>query len=44
MRSVVGTSILKGPFVSAPSEPAPVVEGDFPVRLQMKSINNSGIS
>jgi hypothetical protein len=26
---------VEGPLVSAPSEPAPVVEGDLPVMLQM---------
>ncbi len=35
---------LNGPLVRAPSLPAPVVEGDLPVRLQMKSMNSSGSS
>ena len=35
---------LKGPLVSAPSEPAPVVEGDLPVIEEMNSMNNSGSS
>ena len=30
-RSAVATSALNGPFVSAPSDPAPVVLGDLPV-------------
>jgi hypothetical protein len=42
--STTGGSALNGPFVSAPSLPNPVVEGDFPVRLQMKSMNSSGSS
>ena len=33
---------MNGALVIAPSEPAPVVDGDFPVRLAMKSMNNSG--
>ena len=37
-------SALNGPLVSAPSLPKPVVEGDLPVRLQMKSMNSSGSS
>jgi len=43
-RSVVARNALKGPLVSAPSLPAPVVEGDLPVTLQMKSMNSSGNS
>ena len=31
LRSWTCESMLKGPLVSAPSEPAPVVEGDLPV-------------
>ena len=41
---MIGGRALKGPFVSAPSEPAPVVEGDLPVMLQMNSMNSSGSS
>jgi hypothetical protein len=41
---VDGGRALKGPLVRAPSEPAPVVEGDLPVRLAMKSMNASGSS
>jgi hypothetical protein len=44
LRSVVGTRALKGPFVSAPSLPAPVVEGLLPVREQTKSMKSSGRS
>ena len=43
-RSITGQSALKGAFVSAPSEPAPVVDGDFPVSEQTKSIKSSGSS
>jgi hypothetical protein len=35
LRSAVGRSALNGPLVSAPSDPAPVVDGDLPVREQM---------
>jgi hypothetical protein len=35
---------IKWPLVSAPSDPAPVVEGDLPVTLQMNSIKSSGSS
>ena len=35
LRSAVAHSALKGPLVSAPSEPAPVVLGDLPVTEQM---------
>jgi hypothetical protein len=35
---------LNGPLVSAPSLPAPVVDGLLPVRLAMKSMNSSGSS
>jgi hypothetical protein len=35
---------LNGPLVSAPSEPAPVVEGDLPVIEEMNSMNSSGTS
>ena len=35
---------LNGPLVSAPSEPAPVVEGDLPVIEEMNSMNSSGSS
>ena len=41
---LLGGNALNGPFVNAPSEPAPVVEGDLPVMLQMYSMNNSGNS
>jgi hypothetical protein len=44
LRSMIGGSALNGPLVSAPSEPAPVVDGDLPVMLQMNSMNNSGSS
>ena len=40
----IGNRALKGLLVSAPSEPAPVVEGDFPVTETMKSIKSSGSS
>ena len=40
----MGSSALKGALVNAPSEPAPVVEGDFPVILDIYSMNNSGSS
>ena len=43
-RSMIGGSALNGPLVSAPSEPAPVVDGDLPVMLQMNSMNSSGSS
>ena len=39
--------VLDAPQVAAeeaPSEPAPVVEGDLPVMLQMYSMNSSGSS
>ena len=39
-----GGNELKGPFVKAPSDPAPVVDGDLPVMLQMNSMNSSGSS
>ena len=39
-----GNKLLNGPLVRAPSEPKPVVDGDLPVKLQIKSINNSGNS
>ena len=42
--STTGGSALNGPLVSAPSLPNPVVAGDFPVMLQMKSMNSSGSS
>jgi hypothetical protein len=42
--STTGQSALNGRFVSAPSVPNPVVEGDFPVRLLRKSMNSSGSS
>ena len=35
---------LNGPLVSAPSEPAPVVDGLLPVSEQMKSMKSSGSS
>ena len=41
---MIGGNALNGPLVSAPSEPAPVVEGDLPVMLQMNSMNSSGNS
>ena len=44
LRSRMGGSALNGPLVRAPSEPAPVVEGDLPVMLEMNSMNNSGSS
>src|SRR5215467_3456677 len=44
LRSIIGGSALNGPLVRAPSEPAPVVEGDLPVILQINSMNNSGSS
>mmetsp|Transcript_45472 Transcript_45472/g.141279 ORF Transcript_45472/g.141279 Transcript_45472/m.141279 type:complete len:311 (-) Transcript_45472:1792-2724(-) len=44
LRSAVNLMALKGPLVSAPSEPAPVVEGDFPVRLLTNSMKSSGSS
>ena len=40
----MGGSALNGALVSAPSEPAPVVDGDLPVMLQMNSMNSSGSS
>ena len=43
-RSTTGDSALKAVLVSAPSLPKPVVAGDLPVRLQMKSMNSSGNS
>jgi hypothetical protein len=43
-KSMTGGMALKGPFVSAPSDPNPVVEGDLPVRLQIKSMKSSGNS
>ena len=44
LRSWMGGRALKGPLVRAPSEPAPVVEGDFPVRLAIRSMKASGNS
>jgi len=44
LRSYTGGSALKGPLVSAPSLPAPVVDGDLPVMLEMNSMNASGNS
>jgi hypothetical protein len=44
LTSTTGHNALNGPFVNAPSLPNPVVDGDLPVRLQMKSMNNSGDS
>ena len=41
-RSSIGGSALNGPFVSAPSDPAPVVDGDLPVMDEMNSMNSSG--
>ena len=35
---------LKGPLVNAPSDPAPVVDGDLPVIEEMNSMNSSGTS
>ena len=35
---------LNGALVSAPSLPAPVVEGDLPVMEEMNSMNSSGSS
>ena len=35
---------LNGPLVRAPSEPAPVVDGDLPVIEEMNSMNSSGSS
>ncbi len=35
---------LNGPLVRAPSEPAPVVDGDLPVMEEMNSMNSSGSS
>ena len=43
-RSTTGQQRVERPFVSAPSLPKPVVDGDLPVRLQMKSMNSSGSS
>ena len=43
-RSWIGRRALNGPLVSAPSEPAPVVDGLLPVNEQTKSMNNSGSS
>jgi hypothetical protein len=40
----MGGSALKGLLVSAPSEPAPVVDGDFPVIELMNSMKSSGSS
>lgn len=37
-------SMLNGPLVNAPSEPAPVVDGDLPVIELMYSMNSSGSS
>ena len=42
LMSTTGERALNGPFVSAPSLPKPVVDGDFPVRLQMKSTVSNG--
>ena len=44
LRSCIGKTALKGAFVSAPSDPAPVVEGDFPVTETIKSMKSSGSS
>ncbi len=44
LRSMIGGRALNGPLVKAPSEPAPVVEGDLPVMLEMNSMNSSGNS
>ena len=41
-RSMMGGSALNGPLVSAPSEPAPVVDGDLPVMLEINSMKSSG--
>ena len=38
---MAGNSALNGPFVNAPSDPAPVVDGDLPVILEINPINNS---
>ena len=35
---------LNGPLVRAPSEPAPVVDGDLPVIDEMNSMKSSGSS
>mmetsp|Transcript_36754 Transcript_36754/g.53914 ORF Transcript_36754/g.53914 Transcript_36754/m.53914 type:complete len:229 (+) Transcript_36754:441-1127(+) len=43
-KSCTWLSMLKGPFVSAPSEPAPVVEGDLPVIDEVISMKSSGSS
>ncbi len=39
-----GAEGVEGDLVSAPSVPAPVVEGDLPVSEQMKSMKSSGSS
>ena len=44
LRSCTWLSMLKGPLVSAPSEPAPVVEGDLPVIDEVISMKSSGSS
>ena len=41
---VDGKQLLKGLLVMAPSEPAPVVEGDLPVTETIKSMKSSGSS
>ncbi len=43
-RSTIVRRALNGALVSAPSEPAPVVEGLLPVSEQMTSMKNSGNS
>ena len=43
LTSIVSNA-LNGPFVSAPSDPAPVVDGLFPVSEQITSMNSSGSS
>ena len=42
--STTGQTALNGPFVSAPSLPKPVVDGDLPVKLARKSMKSSGSS
>jgi len=44
LRSMIAGSALKGPLVSAPSDPAPVVDGDLPVIELMNSMKSSGSS
>ena len=43
LRSEVASNELNGPLVKAPSEPAPVVDGDL-VKLLTNSIKSSGSS